>query len=920
MIIRQLLKAACLSLIAILPIAAEQNLALNRPATARSTEGVYAASKAVDGNSSSRWGSNHADSQWIYIDLGYSYAVNRVVLRWEAAYGRVFTIDVSADADSWQEINRVTNGTGGVQQLSFSPAIGRYVRMNGITRGTTYGFSLWELEVYGQGVEDYTSWTYSRRLYLNTSSTGANVAGEVRNFPALIRLTGENFDFSQALGNGADVRFESSEGNPLSYEIETWQQDSNRAAVWVMVPRIIGSTSSQYMTMHWGKASATSQSNAAGVFPSSEGYAGVWHLASGADASGNNNSGTPKSATEPMPQSGLIGKAMDFDGTDDYIQITDQTSLHVGGIFTLSGWFKYEGSGVPSDWQRIISKKTLWNDDGGFEMTLQKDDDDAVELLARGVTSYKPENVVDAWSAHDWEFLCTVFNGTSVTVYINGALKGTGTVTAISDNTNPIVLGTNVTHAASHFNGDIDELRLSSSVRNNDWIKLSYENQRPNQKLVEFGPFGNEVIAPSQFIATATGTTINLSWHDNAVNEDGFEISLGVDAEDLAPLISLPSNSQSYSHEVGLCGISHVYAVKAFKSDGHESPTVITSSPVFTQPCQPVNLRVTAKNASEVTLAWEGTAPEFVLEGKTSDATGWNTIYNGSAVSFVHQGLMCHSEMEYRVNARNPSGESNWTATVAATTDFCTINTPTSLRADNSIPQKITLTWVDNANNEIGYKVFRRAGTTGDFQEIESYLPPNTITYIDLNAMCNTNYQYYVMAFDAFTVSGASNTVTTTTLFCGAGESTSRLLTLRAQYLESDDTPFSGQCNLVVKLYASNSNDGTPVFEESFSGIQVNSGYIAVAIGQRQDVAAVLWEYTSLYFDMIIDGVSIFNNVLKPITASPYSLKTATNLHGEGSPIAVVIAPVGATYVDIRNHKLYIKIGETANDWVLAGN
>ncbi len=64
------------------------NLALNKPATASSVEAdVYPASAAVDASATTRWASAFADPQWIQVDLGATYAINRVRLQWEAAYG-----------------------------------------------------------------------------------------------------------------------------------------------------------------------------------------------------------------------------------------------------------------------------------------------------------------------------------------------------------------------------------------------------------------------------------------------------------------------------------------------------------------------------------------------------------------------------------------------------------------------------------------------------------------------------------------------------------------------------------------------------------------------------------------------------------------------------------------------------------------
>ena len=69
------------------------NAALNRPATASSTENAgVPASAAVDGNPGTRWGSAFSDPQWLQIDLGSTVSVCQVALSWEAAYGKVFRI------------------------------------------------------------------------------------------------------------------------------------------------------------------------------------------------------------------------------------------------------------------------------------------------------------------------------------------------------------------------------------------------------------------------------------------------------------------------------------------------------------------------------------------------------------------------------------------------------------------------------------------------------------------------------------------------------------------------------------------------------------------------------------------------------------------------------------------------------------
>jgi len=129
------------------------NIALYKAATASSLENAgYPATNAFDGNLATRWSSQFSDPQWIYVDLGASCNITEVVLYWEAAYGKSYQIQVSPDATNWTTIYSTTTGLGGTEDLAGLAGTGRYVRMYGTARGTIYGYSLWEFQVYGTPV------------------------------------------------------------------------------------------------------------------------------------------------------------------------------------------------------------------------------------------------------------------------------------------------------------------------------------------------------------------------------------------------------------------------------------------------------------------------------------------------------------------------------------------------------------------------------------------------------------------------------------------------------------------------------------------------------------------------------------------------------------------------------------------------
>ncbi|MFI6318109.1 discoidin domain-containing protein [Nonomuraea sp. NPDC050556] len=131
--------------------AAETLLSQGKPATASSTESSsYGAANAVDGSATTRWASAEgSDPQWLRVDLGATYTISRVSLSWEAAYGKAYQIQVSPDGTTWTTIASTTTGDGGTDELTGLTGSGRYVRMNGTARGTSYGYSLFEMQVYG---------------------------------------------------------------------------------------------------------------------------------------------------------------------------------------------------------------------------------------------------------------------------------------------------------------------------------------------------------------------------------------------------------------------------------------------------------------------------------------------------------------------------------------------------------------------------------------------------------------------------------------------------------------------------------------------------------------------------------------------------------------------------------------------------
>ena len=125
----------------------------------------------------------------------------------------------------------------------------------------------------------------------------------------LVRLHKDFFNFRQAKPKGEDVRFSTSAGIAMPYQIEDWDPAAGNASIWVRVPNIKGNACQQ-IRMFWGKADAASESSGSAVFNASNGFLSVWHM----NEPVRDEVGTLKSLdTGTTPVAGVIGKGRHFE-------------------------------------------------------------------------------------------------------------------------------------------------------------------------------------------------------------------------------------------------------------------------------------------------------------------------------------------------------------------------------------------------------------------------------------------------------------------------------------------------------------------------------------------------------------------------------------------------------------------------------
>lgn len=195
---------------------------------ASSVEGGNVANNAVDASMTTRWASNWANdanpaNAWWAIDLGKEYYVSSAVITWENAYAKDYKIDISNDQTfaTYTEIASVNNGDGKEDNVTTNISIkGRYVRVRGITRATGYGYSFWDIKLYG--VETLTAVPvqldvpYVQYLKLNLNPADLNENNEI-----IIQNTDKLIDLSF------------NEGTPLTVSLLDFRGDFD-LAFWTL--------------------------------------------------------------------------------------------------------------------------------------------------------------------------------------------------------------------------------------------------------------------------------------------------------------------------------------------------------------------------------------------------------------------------------------------------------------------------------------------------------------------------------------------------------------------------------------------------------------------------------------------------------------------------------------------------------------
>ncbi|NIM91999.1 MAG: DUF2341 domain-containing protein [Candidatus Aminicenantes bacterium] len=322
----------------------------------------------------------------------------------------------------------------------------------------------------------------------------------------------------------------------LKHEVEKYSASSGEYIAWVKIDSL--TTTTQFYLYYGSTDVSTDTQHVSAVWDSV--YAAVWHLHNDfLDSTSNNNDG---SNFQSADIGGQIADGQNFDGSNDYIDVgTGGTIANIFGSTggtggTISAWI-YPTTWGEGSFGRILDKAT---DTLGYDgWTFLVNNVGWPEKLAfaryfnttpgeRGFW-YTPSN---SMSLDAWQHVVVTYDETSTSnwpiIYIDSAIPSLSyddwpVGTAMDDSTVNCRIGNFAGGSTRTFEGVIDEVRMSDSIRSGDWIKTEYSNQWEPQNFYQVS--AETLVELSYFRATSFDSAVILEWAtETELDNAGFNI------------------------------------------------------------------------------------------------------------------------------------------------------------------------------------------------------------------------------------------------------------------------------------------------------------------------------------------------------------------------------------------------------------
>lgn len=308
------------------------------------------------------------------------------------------------------------------------------------------------------------------------------------NFPVLVELNPSRINYGVMLFGSKGLRFLDSDGALLDHDVESWNPDGT-SIVWVRIPQIDLGSDSDFFWMVYGNPYQVDLANHTGVWQAS--YVGTYHLGTDLTSSTGTNDGTD-SGTSSV--SGRFGQARSFDGTSSSMTVTTSGLSHTTG--TVEAWAYSNNVAAPSAGSaRYVFSYVVNNNPGTntrIYLQLRNGTDPNDYQIGIGNRFVAPSgDTLENLTLGQWHYIALTWNSGTARAYLNGSVVSAGSLAyataGFTGNAvfSPAAIG-RFAGGGELWNGSIDETRVSSTARSDEWIRVQYRSMADS--LLSYGP------------------------------------------------------------------------------------------------------------------------------------------------------------------------------------------------------------------------------------------------------------------------------------------------------------------------------------------------------------------------------------------------------------------------------------------------
>ncbi|MBW2974917.1 hypothetical protein KY366_04330, partial [Candidatus Woesearchaeota archaeon] len=240
--------------------------------------------------------------------------------------------------------------------------------------------------------------------------------------------------------------------------------------------------------------SASDNSNISTVIDFDDSLVSWWRMddlnASGdvVDYMGRNNGSAVGDAAQT--DDGYMGKAFDFDGAGDYINLGNPDSLNsFNSSMSVAAWINLRGQAGDNGWPSIVYKE--YYDEAHLDDSYLFNIAWSTKKPQFGVYTNNPASPYyvsssTAISLNVWYHVVATYNGSRIAIYINGTYEGSSSASGdISPSTLDVGIGTHST-SSNYFNGTIDDVMVFNRSLTQAEVLALYANTLSKYLEVNF--------------------------------------------------------------------------------------------------------------------------------------------------------------------------------------------------------------------------------------------------------------------------------------------------------------------------------------------------------------------------------------------------------------------------------------------------